>query len=381
MHIAFLTPEYPGIKTGHSGGIGTSIQNLALALVARGANVSIFVYGQSSDEQYTEHGITFYRLQNIRLKGLSWILSRIKVQRILNKAIRETSIDILEVADWTGFSAFMQINCPIVMRLNGSDTFFCYLDKRPVKKWNRFLETTAFRQADAIIAVSDFVGRTTNSLFHTHKPYTVIPNSIDINNFPLSIASGYPPVIIYFGTLIRKKGVLDIPPIFNRVIEQHPEVKLLLIGGDSKDIHSGSDSTWQLMHPLFTENALTRVEYLGRKSYSELTTFIQQASICVFPSYAEACPVSWLEAMSMGKAIVASNIGWASELIIHQKEGLLAHPADHETMAKQIVALLTNINQRLQLGHEAHNKVLTHFDNAVVVEKNITFYSGIISDK
>ena len=32
MKIAFLTPEYPHVKTGNSGGIGTSIKNLAESL-------------------------------------------------------------------------------------------------------------------------------------------------------------------------------------------------------------------------------------------------------------------------------------------------------------------------------------------------------------
>ena len=46
MHIAFLTPEYPHVKTGTAGGIGTSIKNLAESLVALGHTVRILVYGQ-----------------------------------------------------------------------------------------------------------------------------------------------------------------------------------------------------------------------------------------------------------------------------------------------------------------------------------------------
>jgi glycosyltransferase involved in cell wall biosynthesis len=48
--------------------------------------------------------------------------------------------------------------------------------------------------------------------------------------------------------------------------------------------------------------------------YSEIKTYITQATVCVFPSFAEALPVSWIEAMAMEKAIVA-NIGWASDVI------------------------------------------------------------------
>jgi hypothetical protein len=48
MKIAFLTPEYPHPLTGNSGGIGTSIKNLAVGLVAAGCEVRIF-YGQDQD--------------------------------------------------------------------------------------------------------------------------------------------------------------------------------------------------------------------------------------------------------------------------------------------------------------------------------------------
>ncbi|WP_431243029.1 hypothetical protein ACQ9BO_25840 [Flavobacterium sp. P21] len=46
MTIAFLTPEYPHAKTGNSGGIGTSIKNLAIGLLAQGVSVRILVYAQ-----------------------------------------------------------------------------------------------------------------------------------------------------------------------------------------------------------------------------------------------------------------------------------------------------------------------------------------------
>ena len=49
MKIAFLTPEYPHARTGNSGGIGTSIKNLAESLTTLGHNVRILVYGQKED--------------------------------------------------------------------------------------------------------------------------------------------------------------------------------------------------------------------------------------------------------------------------------------------------------------------------------------------
>ncbi|MFN5920310.1 MAG: glycosyltransferase family 4 protein [Bacteroidota bacterium] len=377
MHIGFLTPEYPGTKTGQSGGLGTSIYNLAHALVKSGHGVSVFVYGQSGDEYFEESGIRFYRIRNIRLKGLSWWLSRRKVENV----IRAANLDILEVPDWTGFSAWMNINCPVVMRLNGSDTYFCTIENRPTKWWNRLQEKTAYRQADKIIAVSDYTGKKTIELFGVSHSYTVIPNSIDTSAFYTGRSiSVDKPIILYFGTLIRKKGVLDIPAIFNRVVSQIPDAQLVLAGTDARDIQTGNPSTWALIKPLFTEEAFARVDYLGKKTYAEIHALIEQAQVCIFPSYAEALPVSWLEAMAMGKAIVASDIGWAKEMMTHEKEALLCYPAHHDVFAKQIIRLLNDSDLRNRLGTQARKRIGQQFDNLVVVNQNIELYRNAIHE-
>ena len=49
MKIGFLTPEYPHPITGSSGGIGTSIKNLAIGLIAQGCSVRVLVYGQKEE--------------------------------------------------------------------------------------------------------------------------------------------------------------------------------------------------------------------------------------------------------------------------------------------------------------------------------------------
>src|SRR5690606_41014125 len=85
----FRSPEYPQPKTGTSGGIGTSIKNLANGLIAAGASVTIIVYGQSSDSAFEADGITIYRIKNVRFKGISWLLTRKKIERLINKLHKE----------------------------------------------------------------------------------------------------------------------------------------------------------------------------------------------------------------------------------------------------------------------------------------------------
>ena len=378
MKIAFLTPEYPHERIGHSGGIGTSIFNLSKALSALGHEISILVYGQDKDDYFVEDNLHFFKIRNIKVKGVSLILTQKKLERLINSLYASGKIDVVEAPDWTGFTAFINPKCPLVIRENGSDTYFCYLDNRKVKFKNKFLEKRALKTADGIISVSDFTGNLTNELLKLNRSYTVIPNSIDASLFEPKQSVSKKTTILYFGTLIRKKGLLELPEIFNRVHNSNKEVELILVGKDSADIKTGSSSTWQLMQPLFNETSIKKVSYLGAVDYSRIQDLIKDATVCVFPTFAEALPVSWLEAMAMEKAIVASNIGWAKEVIDDGLDGFLVHPNDHEQYVNRILQLLQDSSLQKQFGIRAREKVEQKFSVKVVARQSLLFYEDII---
>ena len=68
MHIGFLTPEYPHPKSTPSGGLGTSIKNLASSLVAENIKVSVFVYGQKTSLKFRENDIEFHFIEQQKYK-------------------------------------------------------------------------------------------------------------------------------------------------------------------------------------------------------------------------------------------------------------------------------------------------------------------------
>lgn len=383
MKIAFLTPEYPHVKTGTAGGIGTSIKNLAESLTALGHTVRILVYGQKVDAIFEENDIIIQQIRNVKIKGVSWYFTRKKIQRIIDDLHTRQLVDIVEAPDWTGITSFVQPKkCSIVIKLHGSDTYFCHLDQRPVKWWNRFHEKRALQKANGHISVSRFTADKTNELFGLQIPFEIIPNGINPEKFlPDVTLQKIPNTILYFGTLIRKKGMLELPLIFNQVVIKNPNAQLILVGRDAFDIATGSVSTWQLMQHLFTPEALKQVHYLGGVPYEEVRLHIAQAHVCVFPTFAEALPVSWLEAMAMGKAIVASNIGWAPEVITSGKEGILVYPKEHDAYASAILDLLENESRNTIFGKNAIQKVQTHFSNGSIAEQSLAFYQTVIDKK
>ena len=279
-------------------------------------------------------------------------------------------------------TSFLKPTCKVIIRMNGSDTYFCHLDNRSVKWNNKFHEKRMLINADAILSVSKYTGDMTNKLFNLKRDFTVIPNSINTTNF--SVPQGNiidKNTILYFGTLIRKKGLLELPLIFNKVFAQNHNAKLILIGRDSADIISGNNSTWQMMQSLFTNEAYKNVSYLGSVNYNEIKEHINKAKVCVFPTFAEALPVSWLEAMALQKPIVASNVGWATEVIEDGISGFLAHPKDHELFSNRILALLDNDELCKKMGVEARKCIEIKFDSKIVMQQNIEFYNKILDTK
>ncbi|MGQ7945228.1 glycosyltransferase family 4 protein [Flavobacterium sp. WC2509] len=379
MKIAFLTPEYPHTRTGNSGGIGTSIKNLAKGLLEEGCQVRVLVYGQKEENIFEDDGVVIQQIRNVKVKGLSWFFTRKKIEKIINQLYANAAIDLVEAPDWTGITSFIQPKkCPIVIRLNGSDTYFCNLDQRKVKWNNKFHEKRALQNADALLSVSQFTAEETNRVFDLQKQFTIIPNSIDITSFGTDkTIQEVPNTVLYFGSLIRKKGLLELPLIFNELIQLNPSAKLVLVGKDVPDIISGSPSTWVMMQSLFSEKALTNVSYLGSVPYQDIQKYISESSVCVFPSFAEALPVSWIEAMAMQKAIVASNIGWATDVIDDEVNGFLVNPKSHAVYASKINILLSNAQKRQQFGILAREKVIQKFSILVVAQQSLAFYKQL----
>jgi glycosyltransferase involved in cell wall biosynthesis len=127
----------------------------------------------------------------------------------------------------------------------------------------------------------------------------------------------------------------------------------------------------------FSLEALNNTEYKRSVPYERVKEYLEQADVCIFPSFAEAFPVSWLEAMAMEKAMVTSNIGWANELIENEKDGLMEDPKNHQIFAQKVLQLIVNKDFRIQIGKQARIKIIKEFSIDIIAQRNIKFYETI----
>jgi glycosyltransferase involved in cell wall biosynthesis len=237
------------------------------------------------------------------------------------------------------------------------------------------------RAAGAVVSVSAFTARVTAELFNlAEASIEIIPNGIDIDLFPIApVRESDRKVVLYAGTLVRKKGAFDIPRIFNLVHERIPEAHLVLVGHDAVDAAEGS--TWERMKRLFSATALSRVDYLGPVPYTRMRQMLEDADVCMFPTWAEALPLSWMEAMASAKPIVASSIGWGPELIDDGVSGYLARPDDHARFAECIADLLLQPARCAAFGREARARVEKCFTADVVAGRSLSLYRRVLAHR
>jgi glycosyltransferase involved in cell wall biosynthesis len=383
MHIAFLTPEYPHERVQYAAGIGTSTKNLAIALIRKDVTVSVFVYGQEKEAVLWEEGVKIHLIKAQKYKAFGWLLHRKYIQKYLNECIVSDAIDLVEAPDWTGISAFMNLKVPVVIRFHGSDAYFCHLEQRNQKAKNFWFEKLAISNAQAFIAPTRFAGELSEKLFGIrNKKSVTIHHGLELDQFqndnPLVYEKG---LILYIGTIIRKKGVFELPAIFNKVRKKYPNARLVLIGSDSYDIQTKSKSTWQLVQQEWDNEDLGNVSYLGKIPYQEVQKHLKNAHVCVFPTFAETLGMVTIESMALQKPVVNSNIDWAQELLVDGESGFLVHPKSHNLFAQRIINLLEDNTLCLQMGLAARNRVENKFDIHALALENIDFYQTIVTYK
>jgi len=300
MHIAYITTEYPHASLSSAGGIGSFIKLMGTSLLEKNHQVTVFLCLSDSDKIWYDDNIRIVEIKKVEPSKLSPITNRLRIAKSIKNHIKKDKIDIVEAPDWEGMHAFCNFKIPLVTRIHGSVTYFNNLQglKRPRLLY--YLEKRAIKKSQHVIAVSKFSGEITKVVFSFKKfNFETIYNGINTDTFkPASEEATNHQNVLYFGTLVRKKGVIALAHIFNTLHLINPKATLTLIGKDTID-GLEKKSTWELMKTVLTVSARNQVTYKGVIPYASMSKEIANCALCVFPSFAEAFPISWLEAMAM----------------------------------------------------------------------------------
>lgn len=224
-----------------------------------------------------------------------------------------------------------------------------------------------FEYASKIIIVSRHM-MDTLSLHNWKDKVVILPCGIDVDNFsPFEKTTNNKLLILHSGRLVNKKGVPDLIDVFARLHKENKEIQLRILG-------DGPQLT--LCRQKVDELSLTdAVIFLGSQPLSSVKNELNDADIFVLNSRIdekgnmEGTPVSLLEAMSMGKAVVSTYHAGIPDVVQNNINGLLVPEKDNDALEKAINFLINNEDQRKKLGVEARSTVVNRYSNKELLPK------------
>lgn len=133
-----------------------------------------------------------------------------------------------------------------------------------------------------------------------------------------------------------------------QVFQHHPEVRGLIVGGP---FHLEKDYAAELYNRIDAQGLNDRIHMVGEKR--NIPDWMQAMDVIVHTSEREPFGIVVLEAMSLGKPVIASRPGGPEEIITHGKNGLLVKSGDASQLAEAILKFLEDPELASACGRRA----------------------------
>jgi glycosyltransferase involved in cell wall biosynthesis len=173
--------------------------------------------------------------------------------------------------------------------------------------------------------------------------------------------------IVCVGRLEREDGFREAIWAFDFLLLLYPDAQLEIVGTGSQ-----REALQALTHGL---RSAASVRFLG--ALPDVAGVLQDADIVWVPSLANGGRQVALEAMALGKAVVASDVPCLRELILAGETGLLIPPGDVVALARRTYALLEDQPLRERIGAAARDHVQRRFAVGAAVERWRAVYRTI----
>jgi glycosyltransferase involved in cell wall biosynthesis len=165
-------------------------------------------------------------------------------------------------------------------------------------------------------------------------------------------------VIGYCGRLIRRKGVAVLIKAVESLLEKGYNLHLLIIG---VVVPKYRDQAEEIENLLFRSTLNGRVTVL--QEVKDVARYLSPADIVIQPSIEpEGFGLTALEAMALGKPVIATPLGGPLDLIEPGVNGLFSTPGDNLDLAQKIEELINNKTMRQKMGQNALETVRRNFD-------------------
>ena len=373
MKIALVSPY----DFAHPGGVANHISCLEHYFTRMGHDVKIIAPASSAVSTFGDKFIPIGKPRPVPSSGsiaritLSLTLSS-KVKPVLDKE----KFDIVHLHE-----PLIPMLCTTVLRFSQTTNVgtFHACATRPNYTWTKpfvkMLLKKWFRKLDGKIAVSKPAMEFTNKHFPGH--YDIIPNGIDLEHFSNSVS----PIdefcdgklnLLFVGRMEKRKGVDYLLKAYKQVKQEFPNSRLIIVGPGVRLRNKYEKQV--------ARSGLRDVVFTGHVAYDELPRYYKTADIfCAPATGCESFGIVLLEAMAMGKPVVASNIDGYASVVTHDVDGLLVPPKNASMLAQALISLMNDESLRQQMGAKGELKS-AEYGWERVAQRVLDYYAKVLGE-
>jgi glycosyltransferase involved in cell wall biosynthesis len=248
--------------------------------------------------------------------------------------------------------------------------------RQPFKTINYVLN----RNTAKIITISDWIARFTQNAEGAARKiirtiyYGIEPaqTSSDRNALRASLNLGKEDIVVgIIARLVEQKGHRYLIDGFAKAVMENQKLRLLIVGSGELE--------GELKKRIKRENLQEKVIFSGYRS--DTVDLLNAIDIFAHPSLWEGFGLSVLEAMNMGKPVVATNVSALPELVEDTVTGFLVPPRDAAALADALLKLAANPSLRQQLGASGQQRCRSFFSVDRMVQETRSLYAEVLASQ
>ncbi len=247
------------------------------------------------------------------------------------------------------------------------------VDKLQHKPFGQKRLTTFRHQVDAFITISQEIDEELAAIDIPVEKRVFIPNGVDTDRFsPASLQAKQAlrtqlrlpvgPIALFMGRLVPQKGLDQLINIWPEVLATHPQATLLIVGTGEKEA-------------ALRQMAGANIHFAGR--IDDVIPYLQTADLFILPSSHEGLSNALLEAMVSGLPSIATNVGGAPDVIVHDERGWLVPTKDQDSLRDAIILLLADNKRRAKFSLLGRDYILQNYSLPLTAKRLVNLYRRV----
>ncbi|WP_240910060.1 glycosyltransferase family 4 protein [Desulfopila sp. IMCC35008] len=302
----------------------------------------------------------------------------------LRRLIKKEQVDILHLRSrmpaWLGYLVWRSLpqkNRPVLIT-----TFHGFYS---VNAYSAIMT-----KGEGIIAVSESIKNHITEHYGKKENVTLIFRGVDSTLFdPDRIEQGKIEALRNKWQMSGNSPVVMLPGRITRLKGQDIFLKSLQLLGNTDyigvlvgDIVEKSNYYQELVELISSYGLGDKVKMVGHCSDMPAAYMVADIVVSASSSEPEAFGRTTVEAMAMGKPVVATAHGGSLETVVHGETGWLVPPSDSEAMANALnEALSVGEEERLRIGHRGRARVAARFTTKSMCNQTLQLYSQVLRQR